>query len=610
MELKKQKSELGTYIDNYKDGTVAVTPEITINQTDIIKENKRNEHGVFSDPYFPDGTPITFYPIGNIFHQSIYRSTDLDIKDIQFRSLNGGAAEMMSIVQMAMHAHMKYSSFGQFLNEMRRELINGHVIVKMVGGQPKVCNLLNIVRPPVGNIQDTGCIEQSYYTYDEMKQQDFYKENKKLIDDLWKKMKEKGETSFIVYDWWKIDNFKVAGKEEMTKGCVKYLNKEALKEDEGNNVEDWNPEEELIRFASPHEKKVWFKRIRKMLGMDTVRLFPYVEQQLIKLQGRNLGVGVFELIRGIAKEYTKFMNQKSRFNTLKFTGIIVHNKSRNDDSLGITQEFLHNKDTGDVITLENDEKLTRLDVGSITAEALADADKLFELARMATGVTPQAAMEETPASITATQTVVDQKTAKTTYDVVIEQQELLLREMFENFYTKQALEDITGEDMAMITGDPEKMKEFEAPFIREYVETEAMKQRENNVFVSNQDVEAEVERVSKIREKQGDSRWANLKKKFFDTMHLWVEVNVSNESFDKNNRIKNTMELLRDQTFVGSKEKLTKELLLLLGYPLSILEKTDEEKQQEQMMAMQQQAPQGGPDQMVAQEMMGENSML
>jgi len=134
----------------------------------------------------------------------------------------------------------------------------------------------------------------------------------------------------------------------------------------------------------------------------------------------------------------------------------------------LTQEFLSNLDTGAILQVENDEDLTRLNMGSLVNDFLGSGDKIFELARQITGVTAQGTGEEIPSATTATIGMINQETAKSTYDIVNEQQDLFLRRLFEKFKIKSMLRDLTSKEFVEITGDPKDLVEMEAGYAEQY----------------------------------------------------------------------------------------------------------------------------------------------
>jgi len=134
-----------TYIDQYQEGTVQITPQVSYSLRKVIENNIRLMNGQFEEPYYDDGTRKLFYNIGYIMASTIYKNTDLDTKDIGLRALNPTSMELIGLYRAAVKANMKNLGYDQFMNESRWELINqGHVISKEVKGESRLLNLPNL----------------------------------------------------------------------------------------------------------------------------------------------------------------------------------------------------------------------------------------------------------------------------------------------------------------------------------------------------------------------------------------------------------------------------------------------------------------------------------
>lgn len=604
------------YIQEYEAGTLQITDTISYSVKDVLQENRRLYHSKFQNPLDSGGLEKIFYNIGWIVFDTLYRNTDVDTKDINLRSTNGNAIPLVALIKMAVQSHLRKTNFGTFINKVRRNILkDGTCLVKMVDGAPEVVDLLNVVRPPHGSpIQDTGCAERVFMTYDEvMSYREEYSEHWAEIQSLWERLQKEGLSEFTIYEHWCIDEFD--GKYQ--KGCIKYLDNTITEPEDTQSNTDWTPYIELERYKTPYKRLRKSKRMQKALGKYEP-LYPYKEVHFIDVEGRWLGFSVFELVSGLLNDYNEKMNLKRKKDLLDLRGLFVHKKGKMGGSL--TQEWLEELETGTTISLEQDEELDRLITSPVTMELITSVDKLFELARQITGTTAQGTGEEMPASTTATVAVVNQKAAQTSYDVVIEQISLFLVEFFEDFYLDVILDELSQEDLIDITGDPSELEELDKVFVDNLVYAEAEKYKaKTGLYPIPQEVEAERQKIMQELGKHSDMRWVELKKPLYKLVHFAIEFFVNNESFDKNTQIKNILQVLADQNFTGSRKKLYAQLLDLIGLSGKQFEKTDEEIKEEldmmQAKAMAGSAPMGGGAPMaradgMAQESAGANSVV
>jgi hypothetical protein len=611
----KTIKEFQQFKSNFENGYVSISPGVSYYLLDLIETNNRLRNAKFSDEYYPDGTKKLFFNVARIMSYSIYKNTDMDIKDIKLHPLTDYTMKIAPLLRPVIHAYLKLEDFGEDMNYYRQEMIDmGHIIVKEVEGESVPVNLLNIIRPPhIMDLQQGGLIEKLYYTWDDMlaHKKDWEKHWDK-IEELKQKMDAEQQLNFIVYEWWTTDEFKIGRKTKFTKGCIKYLNREIERPSDEKSASNWQPFIELERFATPYSQKIRSKKKIDRLqregfiekGKNEMPIFPYEEQRFLTIPGRWLGLGIYELTNGMMEYYNENMNEKRRYDQLAHKGILVHKQSSTGEQKTLTQEFLSNLDTGAILQVENDEDLTRLNMGSLVNDFLGSGDKIFELARQITGVTAQGTGEEIPSATTATIGMINQETAKSTYDIVNEQQDLFLRRLFEKFKIKSMLRDLTSKEFVEITGDPKDLVEMEAGYAEQYAYQKVLEgmetgesQKEVLLLMDRMGVtlrEAQdifidkmVEIVKQEMGKGGDIRFAQITENLIKNIDFNLEFYIINEAFDAPMRARAITEALARPMVMLSREKLEEEWADLVGLSGRRLRKTEEEREAEALMAQQ-----------------------
>lgn len=579
--------DITSFISNYSQGTVVLSPGVSYSILDVVNDNYRRFNRKFESPYFADGTEKIYYPLSYIMARTLFENTDIDTKDLQLHSETFEGSDLVALLKPAVKQYLKDTDYGETLNLMRQDLINmGHLITKEVDNETKIVDLRNIIRPPhMMDIQDGSVAERILMTYEDLlSHKDEWTDHWEDIEEMYSLMcgnfttKEVGEglgaklvlttpsgktydssalfgqetTYFVTYEYWTRDVFKVNGKDIITKGCIRYLDRSILHPHDDGDAVGWTPNVELERFASPYSEHVVSKRKREALRKqgqltknDEVRIYPYEEQRLITIPGRWMGVGIYEITSGAEEQFNEILNNKRRMDQLQHKGIYVHRLPSNGESSGLTQEFITSLTTGAVLTVEQDEDFQRLNLGSMVQDFILSADKVFELARQISGVTAQGTGEDLPASTTATIGVINQQKAKTTFDIVVEQQSLFLRRLFTKFKLKSIIEDLSLGEWINIVGDPMELNTIEDVYVKNYVYSKVQERMESGQLVMPGDVEKLVEAVKQERARRG-FRPVQFSKEVLKNIRMKVEFVITNESFDKLNRVRELQQAIQN----------------------------------------------------------------
>lgn len=625
-ETKTEQTRAGrfqSFIDNYKQGHVVINDKVEYNLLDVINENVRLKSGKFDEPLDARGKEKVNmgHKVGHIMKGTLYRSTDIDTRDLQMRALTEKATKLSPLFKAALKDYLKTTNYGTEMNRHRSEFLDGHLMVKEVDNETKIVNLANIVRPPhIMDIQDGGCADPDFYTWEQMlSHKEEWEDSWSDVEKIKERLDAEGKVNqFVVWEWWLIDKFKVNGVEKETKGCVKFLDFDYLDEKNplGNNCHYL----ELDSFPAPNDKRIKSKRKLKGLqkqgylneGEDSLPMYPYKERRFLTVEGRYLGVGVWELLAGIMEVYSDSWINKRNFDELANKGVMVLRKGSGNDTQSITQDFMDNLQTGALLETENDEELYRLPMGSITAEHLNTVEKLFEIARQTMGITASfAGGEESTQS--ATEAAINQQNAKTTYATVIEEMSLFYTELFEDFKLKEIIEEMDAEDYTKITGTEAELQELEAQFIDNLVNVKVKEAADTRSFIPDESELTEekqkkiVTAVETARKEQGEVRFAELSKKLIQTVEYQIEFFVNNEAFDKNLQMQELNGLIQEARSNPlsefSADKIMEEKMDLMDLNPNRYKKSIEEKERDAKMVQDQQQEEAGlPDTSLPQE--------
>jgi hypothetical protein len=495
----------------------------------------------------------------------------------------------------------------------------GHVLVKEVENKTHIVNLLNVVRPPhITDLQKGSIAERTLLSWAEILQNKLaWKSNWKQVEELKKLLDSVQKKSFIVYEFWTIDQFEVNGVMKETKGCIKFLDCTMYDEMVADRPQNWVPYVELERFASPFEEKVRSKKVLNGLiesgyiekGAKTQPIYPYEEERLIPVQGRWMGMGFYELLRPEKKAWNKTLNEKLLYDEMLHKGVLVHTKapfSMNQKGSGrsIESEIVSRIQTGTMISIKAGEKIDRLPIGSLAADFINSADKWFDIARKKAGITEMTMGDRAPGSQSASASVLQQQQGKTTFDIVTEQQGLFFERLFTRFKLESILDEITQEDWVKIVGDADELARLEEPFIENLV-NQGIQNAAQNGLIAPQSSQASPEMINQaktavrtLRGRYGEERPVQLNKKILDKFDFGARFIVGNEAFDKQamlNSLQEAINIVSQNPTVGlDVTKLIEKKLDMMDISPISLRKTEQQIQQDRQMAMM--AAQGQPN--------------
>lgn len=569
--------DIKDFLTTYEKESVQISNNVSYDQRDIIEKNHQMRNGQFINPYFEDGeTEKLYFNVVFGFCQSLIRGSKLGLNEFVLSSLNGKWMRLLEILKMGLKHFLKYNGFEDKKEEILQEIVEaGHCLIKVVDGETKIVDLRNFVfRPDMKSAKEEGGAEKIPLTYEEAKAEYGKNTHWEDIEEFYKSSKK--TTPFLNFiEYWNIDEFEVDGKKEITKGCIKYLDRGEKKPDEYDSPGEWTPYLELDRFASPHKVKCRNKREKKIYGTER-RVFPYDEERLIYIPGRYIGMGGYEICRPGQEDYNEKRNIKRKFDRLALRGILVHKIGtlRDDkDGEALTQEFLKRVDTGGAVKIFSDESLERLNIGSTTNDTLAMTNDLFEFLRFMLGVTPIAIGNDT-ANKTAYYAMTQNQTQQSTYQVIKNKCARLFERLFQDFLLDDVIEEMLSNKIIPIYGDKKDIEELDRYLAEQSIYA-------NPEIVNQDEANTEIKNIMNEQAQYGATRYVDISeksvvrafKKMLKDLEFIAEFNIAEIGIDPNAKI-NTM-IQADQI---QNEKLRNAILEEVGVSPKLLEESDEEK--------------------------------
>jgi len=581
------------FIDEHGQGTVKVAEGVSYKMKEVNNESYRLYNGRSKAEKDADGLQMIMINIAWIVYRTLFYGSDIDTKDAQLRSLNGKGIGTLSFLRMAMVSHLNRTGFGDFIDDVRSDMAAfGSVLIKMVDGVPKTVDLRNAVIPAhSSNVQKTGLVEHQYWTYDEClnHKEDWGDKNWAIVEKIFEANSITGIFQVKIDDFW---TFREMEDKKVHKVCERSLDMTNIDPKIFDDNNQWSPSLVLETFKTPKKKRRATAYLRKKYG-EYEELFPYLYFPFIKIKGRGQGVGVFEILAGLNTLYNERWYYSRKKDILDLTSIIVHKVK--DGNRSLEQQNLANLTSGAVVQIGIDEELNRLIIDTKTGELIASTDKLFEIARQIVGITAQGAGQDMPATTTATVAIANKQTSQNTYDFLIERVSICLKQLFQDFYLEQIVDELTEEEVVSITGSTRELEELDKMLVENYVNQAVINEyNSTGVYPSQEEVAFITQGAYAGLKRLGKNRFPQIKKQILKDIDYYVEFYINNEGFDKAVKIQNLMQILQMNTTL-SREQIEAVIIDAMGENSKQFEKTDEEKKREAEMMQAQMLAEGKP---------------
>lgn len=575
----KTPKDFQTFLQNNEEMTIEVGGGVSYNLRDVINESYRLFNAKFENGETEaSGFTRIFYRMIWVVYRTIIMASDVDMKDLNIRSLNGRGIKILALFKMAVHTHLGRTFFGKYVDDVLGKFVwFGSSITKRVSGKVETVDLRNYTtNATIKDPQERDHAEACYYSWDKMQAfKDKWKDNWADIELLWQKMQDEGETKFRIFEWWTQDTLDEKST-DVHKACIQYLDNEIVDWKKNEKPDDWQPKVELDRFKTPHKRKRQSKELATKLG-EYEEMYPYEQADLFDVPGRWLCFGCGELLAGLQEHYNEYANNKRKKDILDLKGIFVHKAGEKSNSL--TQEYISNLDTHAVISLAQDEDFQRLIIDTKTAEFIANVDKLYELMRLITGVTASAAGEEMPSRQNIPEVVAQQKQQQTTYDFVRERMHHFLVALFQNGYFEDILNELDEQELNAIVGDPRQLVELDNFLVDNAMNKWALDMKESTGMYPSEEKYAQVrEQLMAQLAQMEDMRFPDLKKEMLKGVDSWIEFYVANETFDKKSKVDTLVGMKNDPNSTKNKEAIEDTILDLLNENPRQYDKTAEQK--------------------------------
>jgi hypothetical protein len=159
----------------------------------------------------------------------------------------------------------------------------------------------------------------------------------------------------------------------------------------------------------------------------------------------------------------------------------------------------------------------------------------------------------------------------------------------QNGYFNDIIDELDKEELVAIVGDPKQLEELDRIMAEAKAEQSAIKRYNTLAQYNNGEVDfeqiatlenlkkAETDYMVSEAQKQGDMRWAEIKKAMLKNIDTYIEFYVTNEPFDKRAKLDALLTMKADPYTTKSREAIEDSLLDILNENPRQFDKTPEE---------------------------------
>lgn len=568
---------------NWEEGIVWVTDKVGFKMRPVVKKARKNYFGIFDQEKDPTtDREKLFIPLTEWTVETVLKNIDIDTKDIDVKAKNPKAHTVARIFKYILRSYLDKINFGKVLNDiLRNTAIDGTHFVKVwkEDNEIKIRNIdrLNMVFDP-STLEDTPYIERNVLTLPEFKEYGW--ENADMVKGTNSYDRTGGETMPISQVDTEIPYVEVWERYGwMPKFCI--TGKDSDKEEYVYGV---------IVVSGISDTQPIVHKIKE------VKTHPYQPFKFKEILNRGDGRGIPEMLFNIQAYLNEVIN--IRLNTSRIVQLGLWKAKGN-----ITPQQVKKFFQTSVIKLDLNSDFERLDTGTIDPSSYKDEEQAYQWSQR---VTQSQREDELTSSKPATNAIIEERGAAKGYDLVMENIKLSIVRLIEDKIIPIIKQLIKDGDIIRITGNPNDLRELDYKLAEQlvYKEMEDFKSA-NGVypFTTEDEMNAEIEKVVKSLGEQGEDRYIEARKKLFDT-EFDIDIQIGDEQMNKALMVQALDKSVSTLVNAGVPVSMLKDPLIEMFDTMGLdgdklVSKIDESEmlrqQQQQMMMEQQMAMQTAP---------------
>jgi hypothetical protein len=528
--------------------TVFVTDKIAFRMRDLIKQLRKNYFGLFDSPTDSvTGRKKIWIPLTEYVCDNVVKNIDLDTKDINFRSKNGKARGITSLIRNLVKDYLDNTFFGEYLDDLERTLaIDGTGVWKTYEEMDDeyegktMCvqdvDLLNFYIDPTAKSIHDHCkkdivIERGLMTPTAIRAMKGWFNTKDVVGFTGLNINDRGfgvsmnaavvdtKQAEIYEAWGQIPKFLITGveadREEFVYGHIVISN--------------------IGRSPIVH----LIEQIIQKKGKKAKSCVPYEESWYARVRGRWYGRGPAEKVMMLQLWLNIIVNIRINRSYVTQLGIFKIKKGS-----GVTAQMLSKLTVNGGIVVKDMEDIEQMVVQEASPASYNDENVIQQWSQRITSLFESVTGEAMPSQTTATNGVISNRSASSQFVFVKKGIGMFLQRWLKRHVFPFLSEHMKADDIIRVTGEVEELRELDERLANQLVYEKVEELTAAGHFVDAAQVEKERQRIMDKLAAQGKDRFVSLLEEINFADHD-VQVFITNEEADKGVLIQNLVQVLQ-----------------------------------------------------------------
>lgn len=538
--LSTIRQEINDFI--YND--IRIVEGYSFNQYNTIKRTHLYDSSRFEDNSLINGREKIFFNISSPRRDSVARFMDVDVKDVRFDEINPVSNTYLKILNQGYMRYAEKYNISRMFNKMAHIFTTyGSIVIKDNGGEPEIIDLRKLfLDPTVECIKDSRFIIVKHeFSPTELRAKVKDGWDKNAIERIIKRVGNKSATPESYEDDRGGINTIVSSAKIEVYERYGYLPKKLVK--------GGNSEKEIYTVtiaAEPLDTTSSNQNNQKVVEEHGEVLFksewrkepPFEDEHFVKIPGRWLGVGVFEVLFPAQERFNELMNQRrismelSAMHLFQTADNTVLNNLLNDLQSG---DVIKTKIQGSLQPIVNEER--NLPAFQVEEESYKQhADRLTFSNDLLTG-------GDIPSSTPATNVVVQNNNQVLVHLQKRENFANLISVFTKKFVFPQLIKDLSPEQFLKVVGDPEDLQFIDDVIVNIELRNKVINDAiEKGIAMNKLTLEEYEKEVRNKLAQLGGKRYVKLLKDYLKKHSEDIIVHVDNEKKDISKVANNTFQ--------------------------------------------------------------------
>lgn len=548
----------------WEDADVQITDRVRFNMRDVIRTCRKNYWGVFDKPI----DPITkrkkiWYPLTQELIDTIAPKIKVPAKNVNFRARHPKGYGTTEIIRGSIQEYLIDTDFSEDADRLSYDIaIDGTAVMKIwKEGKGKMretvkrrrVDLLNVyIDPTADSIQSAYRFTERAVLYaDEVNSMSGW-ENRDVVgvegiaptdDD--RTINTTSTKAVDVYEMWgKIPKYLITGNSEDTEEIDGHI-----------IVSGFDADGPTLHLIEKNTNKDKTGKIIK----------PYEEAWYVRVPGRWYGRGVAEKVMSLQLYMNIMYNIRTNRSYVSQLGLFKIRKGAN-----ITPAELSRLGSNGAVLVNNMDDIEQLVVQEASQASYTDENNTRNIAQRLTSAFEVVTGESLPASTTATNAVLMNRSASSTFSGIIDRTGRFYQRLIDRHVLPHVADDLKCGEMVRLSGDYEEFDKIIDRVAVYLVQTQLDKEYANGKIPTEEQILSETERVKGVLRNRKDLFVNILDEIITDSIDTFVY--VTNEDLDISVTIDKMTTVL--QMVPEYREIIVPKIFDLMGLPKPELPKT------------------------------------